>query len=67
MLERDATVSLRVLDVTGRVVRTLLSGDRLAAGLQRVAFDDTGLAPGVYHVQLGHDGGRAVARFIVLP
>jgi hypothetical protein len=66
-LERDAAVWLRVFDVTGRVVRTLIGGERRAAGPQRVVLDRAGLAPGIYHVQLAHDSGTTAARFVVMP
>jgi hypothetical protein len=59
-LPRSQRASLRVHDVAGRVVRTLLAADRLGAGSHRVEWngqDDHGavVAPGVYFVRLVTD------------
>lgn len=69
-LPAAAEVSVRVLDLQGRLVRTLAHG-RLAAGAQRLAWDGRddagGLAPrGLYfvHVDAGTDHG--VARIVRL-
>jgi len=62
-------VQLQVLDVRGRVVRTLLSGD-LAPGRQSVVWDgreDSGriVASGVYACRL-HAGGQTTMRTMML-
>jgi hypothetical protein len=66
-LAHDAAVWLRVFDVSGRVARTLMAGERCAAGVHTMALARAGLAPGVYHVRLDAGGEPAAARFIVLP
>jgi hypothetical protein len=50
-LSAEAPVTLRVLDVRGREVRTLVDG-REAAGLHTVRFAAGDLPPGVYFVHL---------------
>ena len=62
-LPADAAVRLVVLDVAGRLVRTLVDGERMAAGPHRRAWDgrDTsgnGVAAGVYLYVLEADGVR---------
>jgi hypothetical protein len=47
-----ATVSLRVYDVLGRVVATLLDAEELDEGEQEVSFDARALASGVYMCRL---------------
>jgi hypothetical protein len=68
-LERDAQASLRVYDVQGRLVRTLVEGF-LAAGLRVVEWDgadDRGLpvSSGTYYLRL-QGGGTYVSRTINL-
>src|SRR5207302_2747485 len=45
-------VSLRVLDVAGRVVAVPLRDARLAPGVHDIELSDAGLAPGVYFCRL---------------
>ena len=68
-LERDAQVALRVFDVHGRLVRTLLDS-YLAAGPRTVEWDgrdDRGrfLASGTYYMRL-QGGGQYVSRTVNL-
>ena len=68
-MERDAQVSLRVYDVQGRLVRTLVD-DYLAAGPRVVEWDgadDRGLpaASGTYYLRL-QGGGTYVSRTVNL-
>ena len=51
-LPRTTSATIRLLDVTGRLVRTLSEAQRRAAGAQQVTIPLTGLAPGEYLVQL---------------
>lgn len=57
MLPQATTVSLRVYDLTGRLVRTVLNGDRLAAGHHEAIWNgrddgDRAAAAGVYLYRL---------------
>lgn len=63
-LPREGRVSLELLDVTGRRVRTHDRGT-LDAGTHDVTLDLRGLAPGVYRVRMTH-GGIAQARALVV-
>lgn len=68
-MPRAGTVTLRVLDLSGRAVRTLANG-RTGAGLQHLVWDgrdDEGraLAPGVYLVRV-QAGERSLTRRVAL-
>jgi hypothetical protein len=64
-LSRSGDVSIRVLDVAGRTVRTReLRG--LGAGQHRVVLDDgTALAPGIYVVELDAERKRLTRKLVV--
>lgn len=69
-LAAPATVELAICDVSGRRLRTLLSG-RLLAGEQRLDWDgrdEAGreLPSGVYLAQLGGGGQRATSKLVLL-
>jgi hypothetical protein len=64
-LERPAQVQLRVFDLTGRQVRTLLDGT-LDAGSHQVAFDAEGLPSGTYLVTLNRDHHAALVTRVML-
>jgi hypothetical protein len=69
-LPSEGAVTLRVYDVRGRRVRTLLAGANLVAGRHVAIWDgreDAGgrAAPGVYFARL-EAGGRTVARRVAL-
>ena len=61
-LEREGDVRIRVLDVSGRVVDTLLDGPR-PAGTGEVVLDGRNLASGIYFLQL-QSGDATLARKI---
>jgi flagellar hook assembly protein FlgD len=68
-VEKDARVSLRIYDVHGRLVRTLVD-ERMAAGPKRLTWDgrdDLGraMASGAYYLRL-QGGGTQVSRTINL-
>lgn len=50
-LESEQDVDLKVLDVTGRVVRSLADG-RMPAGMHQIQLDSNGMAAGVYYYRL---------------
>jgi flagellar hook capping protein FlgD/VCBS repeat protein len=69
-LPRDARVSLRICDVAGRVVRTLLEGT-LPAGAHDLRWDGRSVsgnsAPGgIYFLDLRAAGERLPRRFVVI-
>ena len=51
-LASQSVVTLRVYDILGRQVTTLLDKARLSAGVQLVPFDASHLASGVYFYRL---------------
>ena len=51
----DSKVSLKIFDVLGQEVATLLNG-QLAAGSQKVSFDASSLNSGVYFYRIDADG-----------
>jgi len=61
---RSADVRIELLDMTGRLVRTVRSGP-LAAGPQRIELPVRALQAGCYFVRLQRDGRTEVARFTV--
>jgi len=64
-LSREEKVSLRIFDVRGRLVVTLVDG-RLPAGNHSVDFDGAKLASGVYMMRLQHDDGTEVVKRMTL-
>jgi subtilisin family serine protease len=61
----EGPVSLVVYDLAGRRVSVLLEGE-LAAGRHAVAWDASGLEPGVYLVRLETAGGSLTRRAVVV-
>jgi ligand-binding sensor domain-containing protein len=59
------TTTLRVYDLLGREVQTLLN-DELPAGLHQVTFDGSGLASGVYFYRVQSGGHAETRRFVLL-
>ena len=66
LAEAEASVWLRVVDVTGRTVATLAESRAFGAGEHRLSVDASRLAPGVYVVQLRTSTGTESARLTVL-
>ncbi len=64
-LARAEAVDLRVLDVTGRVVRVLARGT-FAPGTHRVEFAAGGLASGMYVVWLAAGGAASSAKVAII-
>jgi hypothetical protein len=70
-LPRRAAVTVRLFDMAGRQVRTLVDRE-LSAGLYTLAWDGTderdgtALSSGLYFLQLEADGVRQARRFVLL-
>lgn len=54
-LEAASLIRLDILDVNGRIIRTLADG-RLPAGAHELCFDATALASGIYLSRLSVSG-----------
>jgi len=64
-LQRDGHVSLRVYDVAGREVATLIDGER-TAGNHRAVFTGAGLSSGIYMAVLDTGAERVTQRLVLL-
>jgi pectin methylesterase-like acyl-CoA thioesterase len=64
-LPRSSTVSLRVYDLFGREVATLVDGAR-AAGRHQEIFDGRGLASGVYFARLKTDAMSSTIKLLMM-
>ncbi len=64
-LETAGQVSLKIYDLTGREIRTLVEGSQ-NSGLHRVHFDGSGLASGIYLARLQSGTRTAVNRMMLL-
>ncbi len=58
-------VSLKVFDVTGREVQTLVN-EVLAPGTYQVRFDGSGLASGLYYYSMSIDGKQTAVKKMVM-
>lgn len=65
-LERRATVSIELLDVHGRVLRTIQESALSEAGTHRMTLDLSGLSAGAYFARITGGDGRRVRRFTIV-
>jgi predicted outer membrane repeat protein len=70
-LPRSSRVSMRIFDVTGRLVRTLLDGELKPPGTYRACWDGRSskgraAAPGVYFCELSAGSARRMQRIVLL-
>jgi flagellar hook assembly protein FlgD len=70
-LERQATVSLRIYDLAGRLVRTLETERSFTAGRHEVSWNGTDaagrtVASGVYILHVGDGQSRVTKRMTLL-
>ncbi len=64
-LPKDAHVTIRVYDVLGRVVATLVDGEE-SAGYHEVSFDGSSFASGVYFYKMNAGNFSSVKKFLLL-
>jgi hypothetical protein len=57
---------LKVFDVTGREVRSMLSNENLGAGAHVVNFDASGLSSGVYFYRLDANGISETKKMVLM-
>ncbi len=65
-LAKDSDVSLKLYNVAGQLVRTLVDG-RMSAGEQAVSLKAGTLAPGMYYAALRTDGGSFTRSVVLIP
>jgi hypothetical protein len=70
-LPREAEVTVRVYDVTGRVVKTLISSQMVTPGTHSLSWDATSdsggrVASGTYFYSLEHQGLRHVRPMVLV-
>jgi hypothetical protein len=65
-LPKSGNISLRVYDITGREVKTLLNNEQLNRGTINLTFDGSNLASGVYFYSLSVDGNMIGSKKMVL-
>jgi hypothetical protein len=64
-LPQGSEIKLRVFDVTGRLVETLVDG-RIEAGEHEVRFESEGLASGVYIARLETGKETRVQKMVLM-
>jgi hypothetical protein len=65
-LPRMSRVTLRVYDVLGREIATLVDHESLAAGKHEVSFDASHLSSGVYFYRLQADGIARTKQMVLI-
>jgi len=65
-IDRDSDASLRIYDVTGRIVATLLDNQRITAGEHTLDFSPRGLASGLYFVRLENQSRSQTQRLLYI-
>ncbi len=65
-LPAEQDVTLQVYDITGRLVATLINGQRMQAGTHTASFDGSRLASGIYMYRMQLSGGQAFTRKMTL-
>lgn len=64
-LEQAQQVSLRVYDLTGRVIATLLGNEQQSKGRNQVIFDGSNLSEGIYLYSIESNGYKETKRMIL--
>jgi hypothetical protein len=65
-LEQDGYTTLKIYDVLGREVATLVQGEMQAGVEHRVTFDGSRLANGVYFSSLESNGEKQIKRMVLM-
>lgn len=64
-LKKKASVSLKIFDITGRLVKNLINNELTEAGIKSIKYNASGLSSGVYFYTLDADGKRIDAKKMV--
>jgi len=65
-LPKNDFVTLKVYDIIGREVRTLVNNEFIAAGVKEVAFDASNLSSGVYFYSIEAGDFRATKKMMLI-
>jgi hypothetical protein len=65
-LPRLSTVTLKITDVAGREIATIVNHEKKAAGRHEVIFNAANLSSGVYHFRLETDGYAETRRMVLV-
>lgn len=64
-INNPSKVDIEVIDVTGKVVKTIKGNDTFATGKHSISLDVTGLESGSYMYSITAAGTRMVSKFVV--
>lgn len=62
----SSKVTLKVYNILGQLVETLINGENLTPGTKEIAFDGTGLTSGIYFYTLTSDKGFSNTKKMIL-
>ena len=65
-LMQSANLSVKVLDINGRVIATIADNASFNAGTQNLSIDASALEAGVYMVRLYNNETASTIRFVVV-
>jgi hypothetical protein len=65
-LPEDGKVTLKVYDVLGKVVATLVDGELKAGSVHRATFDASRISSGIYFFRLQHEGKQLMKKLLVM-
>ncbi|MGB9697445.1 MAG: T9SS type A sorting domain-containing protein [Ignavibacteria bacterium] len=65
-LPKSSNVTLKVYDITGKVVAVLLNGGAVAQGTYEVRFDASSLSSGIYFYSIEADGFKATKKMMLV-
>jgi len=65
-LAEDGLTTLKIYDVLGREIKTLVNEELRAGEIHRINFDGSGLSPGVYFYRLESNNKTLMRKFILM-
>lgn len=65
-IPNDAVVTVKIFDMSGKEVKTLINGEQRKANYYTLDFDATGLASGVYFYRINADKFTATKKMVLL-
>mgnify|MGYP001478427389 CR=1 FL=1 len=65
-LSEATMINLELYDEQGRLVRSVLNAEKLSTGTHRYAISKSGLAPGIYFLQMQSGDGRLLSKKVAI-